>query len=60
MFLLTEIAPTIIFMVNTRTKPSEEMFEYEDATGKSYEMNQLQGEVGKSHLEYYKREANKF
>lgn len=53
MFLLTEISPTVIFMVNTRTKPTEEqLFDYENASAKSFEMNDLNGDVGKSYLDH--------
>ena len=46
MFLITEITPTVIFMVNTRQKPSEEqMFDYSNASGKSFELNDLNGDV---------------
>ena len=56
MFLITEITPTVIFMVNTRQKPSEEqMFDYSNASGKSFELNDLNGDVGKSYLDHFNK-----
>ena len=56
MFLLTEISPTIIFMVNTRAKPNEEqMFDYENASKKSFEMN----DYGKSYLDHLNKNNTK-
>lgn len=61
MFLITEIAPTLIFMMNTRTKPEENnLFETESPEGRnSYEMNDLQQNVTKSYLEYFNKNEMK-
>jgi hypothetical protein len=56
MFLLTEISPTIIFMANTRQKPTEEeIFEYTKDNGKFFELIDFKIDKSKNFLDQYNK-----
>jgi hypothetical protein len=56
MFLITEIAPTVIFMINTRQRPNQDQMNIYDYTNpssrKSFELNDLNSNVGRNYLDH--------